>query len=99
MTVEERLLNYKKELIELKTKIDREIGSLDATYKRLAEKLEVKGKKIKVEKAAKEKIKKLNAYYEQFNRELNDLTEEIESNLEQYEDEQYEEDEDSYEYI
>ena len=92
MTIEEKLLNYKEELTELKSKVDREIGSLDVTYKRLAEKLNIKGKSkkataIKTEKAAKEKIKELNNDYEQFNKEVKELVTEIESDLKQYEEE------------
>lgn len=89
MSVEEKLLRWKKDLENLKSQIDREEGSLDATYQSLCEFLELpkNSSKEKIIKTAKKKKKELEIRHTELSEELDELVEEIEEDFEAFENE------------
>lgn len=85
MSIEEKLLRWKKDLDNTKTDINKKEGEKEALLKTLAKELKVKGNESTIIKKAESEIKRLGKEYAELESELGELVEEIGDELEEYE--------------
>lgn len=86
MSVESKLLNYKKEMKEIENDIQRSKGSLDNLYESLKTDLDIKGKPDKLIKETEKMIKKIDKQSKDNEEKLETLMEEIEEKYQEFEE-------------
>ena len=88
MSVEDKLLRYKREMKETQSSLDQEKGSLTTIYSSLCDTLDIKKDtpNKSIEKKAQSKIKGINTKIEELTTEFEELMEEIEEELNEEEE-------------